>query len=226
MKQILSLLFFLVSSHAIFGQQIKTVRDIGFWGGVNVEKKLSKNFEINLEQQLRFYNNLTELDDYLVQFGAKYKINKHFKIGADLRYTRDAKRFNPTENNYRYNLDLDYRIKLSKKLKLSYRLRYQQAFVKELPEYGQSFSRVANIRNKIKMNYKLNDNNSLHFSAELFRRIEAFRTPYFNQFRLYIGNEFKTKTGKFNFALGYEQEVNTEYPLTFFFLKTTYTLKI
>jgi hypothetical protein len=226
MKKAIIIMFYLLISNSIFSQQIKVTRDFGYWAVVNIQKKLSKDFEINLEQQLRLYTNATTIDDYILDFGSKYKMNKNFKLGANIRYIYNKKRWNETENNSRYNLDLNYKGNISTKLKLYYRLRYQKDITNVLSETQMTNVNFSSIRNRIKIGYKINKNNRLYFSGEIFRSMEIFKSPYFNKTRFYLGNVIKTKIGDFNCSFGYEQEINTDYPLSFFFLKTVYTLKL
>ena len=226
MKRPVIILLFLFISNTLFSQQIKVTRDFGIWGGVNIEKEISKKIEVNLEQQLRFYSNATQFDDYIIDFGSKYKINKKFKLGANIRYTYNAKRWKEAENNYRYNLDLLYKGKLSNKVSIRYRLRYQKEYVNLLSEYKRTNIHSSSIRNQIKVQYKADEMNKLFISAELYRLIETFKEPYFNLIRFHLGDNIKTRIGEFNCSVGYAQEINTSYPLSFFFLKTIYTLKL
>lgn len=226
MKKTIIILYLFISNF-LFSQQIKVTRDFGIWGGVNIEKKLNKNFQINLEQQLRFYTNITKFDDYIIDLGGKYKMNKNFKLGANLRFVHNQKRTKEAENNLRYNLDLNYNGEISKKLKFYYRLRYQQTFVNFFSSHQSNTNvKKSSVRHKTSIQHKINKKNKVYFSGELFRLIEQFREPYFNKVRFYIGDKFKSKIGKFNCALGYEQEINTDNPLSFFFIKTIFTLKL
>ena len=56
MKKHTIIIILLTLTGNLFSQQIKVTNDFGFWGGINIEKKLSKKFELNLEQQIRFYS--------------------------------------------------------------------------------------------------------------------------------------------------------------------------
>ena len=226
MKKAIVIIFHLLLSNSFFSQQIMVTRDFGIWGGVNIEKKLSKEIEINLGQQLRYYSDATSFDDYIIDFGGKYKMNKNFKLGANLRFTHDAKRWKEAENNYRYNLDLNYKANISKKIKLYYRLRYQETYVDLFSEYQTTNIHYSGFRNKIKIKYNLNKRNKLFLSGELFRLKETFRSPYFNKIRFYLGDEIKTKIGNVSCSFGYEQEINTDYPLSFFFIRLAYTIKL
>ncbi|MGK0280447.1 MAG: hypothetical protein ACI9RU_003230 [Litorivivens sp.] len=224
MKKSFLLIIFFIVSNTMISQQLKVTRDIGAWAGVSVEKKLFKDFEIRLDQQLRLYTNATELDDYFIDLGGKYKINKNFKLGANFRFTYDQKRRKASERNYRYNFDINYRIAVVKKLAVSYRLRYQREYVNLLSEDQSTSGYSAAIRNRLKLKYELNKNHRIYVSGELFRRFESFRDPYFNKMRLFLGDEIRTEIGEFDVSLGYELETNATYPLSFFFVRVIYSL--
>ena len=92
-------------------------------------------------------------------------------------------------------------------------------------EFKSTNIHYSGVRNKALIQYAMNKKNRLFFSVELFRLIQLFREPYFNKIRFYIGDYVKSERGRFNYSLGYEQELNANDPLSFFFLKTIYTLK-
>lgn len=154
-----------------------------------------------------------------------YTLNKKFKLGANLRYTYIEKRWADSENNIRYNFDLKFKQKLITKLKLYYRFRYQHEYDNLLSEDLPTHSSKSGVRNKVQIQYAANKKNELFFSVEVFRLLQLFREPYFNKIRFCIGDNVKSERGRFNYSLGYEQELNNNHPFSFFFLKTIYTLK-
>lgn len=226
MRESLLIFMFSILSYTMLSQQVKVTRDVGAWAGVSIEKKLGKDFEFRLDQQLRFYTNATKLDDYFVDLGGKYKINKNFRLGANIRFTYDQKRWKASQRNYRYNFDIVYRVFPTKKFSANYRLRYQREYVNLLSEDQSASSYSAAIRNGVKLKYALNKEHKVYVSGELFRRFESFRNPYFNKVRLLLGDEIQTKIGVLDVSFGYEQETNTEYPLSFFFGRVIYSLNL
>ena len=62
-------------------------------------------------------------------------------------------------------------------------------------------------------------------SAELFRLIENFREPYFNKICFNIGKETKLKIGNLDYSIGFEQELYSDFPYSFFYFKTIYSFK-
>lgn len=215
-----------------YSQQIKVVRDFGFWAGCSFEKNLSDDLCFKLEQQIRTFHNASKLDSYLLDARVFHPINKHFVLGGNLRYIYnvkgDAYVQDETEHNIRYNLDLKYKRKPNQIIKFHYRLRYQHElvnFYKSFFNHRQQTVRTSAIRNKIKLFYKYSDKHHLHTSAELFRLIVVFREPYFNKFRLCIGDELNSEIGVFDYSIGFEREIGSINPYSFFYFKTIYKFK-
>ena len=218
--------FFLFFTLGLYAQQVKVTNDFGIWGGLLLEKNISENFKLNLEQQIRTYSNASKLDDYLAELSLQYKINKNFNLSSGIRYVYNEKRWKETENNIRYNIDFGFKQKISSRFKFYYRLKYQKEYVNLLSNYSIEKIHFSDIRNKIKLAYKANDLNKIYVSAEVFRLIEKYKAPYYNKLRFYLGDKVDTKIGQFDCSIGYEHEIQTEYPYSFLFLKTIYKIKL
>lgn len=226
MNKLLVLILMLVSS-SIYAQQLKSQQDFGIWVGLMVKKELPENFEISLEQQLRTSFNSTRIDDYWVELGTNYTINKNFRLNGNLRYIYDVKRTKETENSLRYNLDLEFRTKIKKKYKISYRARYQERFIDLLRQPRATVAaRESAVRNKIKLVFKYKKVHDFYFSTELFIKSQIFREAYLEKLRFFLGDKIKTKIGKFNLAVGYEFNLQPNDSFSFFFLKMIYTIEL
>ena len=149
------------------GQENKVVSDLGLWTEIKLEKKFLKDFRFNVSQHLRLNNNITDFDDYISEIGLVYNINKNFAIGANGRYTRNKKYSGLVENDYRYDLDFRYERKLSKRLKLFYRLRYQKEFYGSGVFYEEINYYESEVRNRIKLRWKLNETSVLWFGGDI-----------------------------------------------------------
>ena len=53
----------LVCSSFLYSQQIKVVRDFGFWGGVSFKQKVFSDYSLTLESQFRTFHNSLQLDE-------------------------------------------------------------------------------------------------------------------------------------------------------------------
>ena len=80
-NKILLILLVFFSTPAI-SHTIQTKQDFGIWIGFRLEKDLPKKFDISLEQQVRTWRNTTRIDQYLVDLGLKYSINKNFTLST------------------------------------------------------------------------------------------------------------------------------------------------
>ena len=223
---------FVVLAGNLYAQQIKVTRDFGIWIGAEYEKKIFKNYDLSLEQQIRTYKNSSVLDDYLFDVGLKCPINKKFNLGANVRYTYNNKRVKETENNFRYNLDIGYKKKLNQKIRFHYRLRYQKEYINHYRNIYYRIKGLASqniysfgIRNKVKIMFNQSKKSKFYTSAELFRLIENFREPYFNKICFNIGKETKLKIGNLDYSIGFEQELYSDFPYSFFYFKTIYSFK-
>ena len=225
MREIKITLLILIISVNSYAQQIKVTQDFGAWIGFSLKKKKG-NYQLELEQQLRTYKSALKVDDYLVDLGCKYAINKSFSLNANLRYIYDRKRWKEPENNLRYNFDLGYKVKIIEDLDLTYRARYQKELVNPFNEELDQNEHFSGFRNKIKLKYKYDDRNKVYVSAELFRLIQPYRAPYFNKLQFLIGDKLNTNIGKFDCSLGFEKEIQSSHPYSFGFLKIRYTLRV
>ena len=225
MKKVVQLILMIpiVFLHA---QQIKTTQDLGAWMGATLKYDLTKDLDLSLSQDIRFQESLTELDKYITEVGLSYKINKEFRIGGDLRYYINQKRDETRSQDWRYNLDFKYRIKLIKHLKLRYRLRHQTAYRNLFTAQANKGESESAIRNRVGVFYEGIKHHEFYFTSEIFRAIRHYRKPYFSKLRLVLGDEIKTKYGEFDVSFGYERELNSLYPLHFVFSRIYYTFKL
>jgi hypothetical protein len=222
-KQIV--IIFVLFGFVVQSQEIIVTRDFGVWIGQSFEKKVNK-FEWNLGQQLRTFKNATSIDDYLVDLGLKYTINGNFKIATNIRYIYDKKYFKKTEQNYRYNLDFLYRTDFANRWVFTYRLRYQKEYVNLFGNYSVRHIHFSDFRNKAELNYDWNKPHKMYFSAEIFRRIEQYREPYFSKLRFYFGDKISTTIGEIDCSLGFDREILRDNPYSFLFIMLMYKIKL
>lgn len=223
----LLVLFLVLSSGSIYGQQIRAEQDFGIWVGLLLKKELPEKFELSLEQQLRTCLNTTRIDAYWAELGVNYTINKNFRLNGNIRYIHDVKKTKKTENSLRYNFDLEFRTKIKKKYQLVYRFRYQQKFIDLLQRQRTTISeKESAVRNKIKFVFSYKKVHRFYFSTALFIQSKVFREAYLDKLRFSLGDKVKTKVGKFNFALGYEVNLQPNDSFSFFFLKVVYSINL
>ena len=208
------------------GQENKVVSDLGLWTEIKLEKKFLGDFRFNVSQHLRLNNNITDFDNYISEIGLIYNINKNCAIGVNGRYTRNKKYSGLVENNYRYDLDFRYERKLSERLKLFYRLRYQKEFYGSGVFYEEVNYYESEVRNRVKLRWKLNEIHRFYGSGEIFRLTKKSREPYFNQYRLWFGDDIISTVGGIDLAFGLEHQLNNSNPYTFYIFKIKYEFEL
>lgn len=157
---------------------------LGLWASASVEKKLNKKFTISLDGQARFVENISYLQTYLADFGLDYKINKHFNIAGNYRFSsRRKNELKDFKNRHRFYGDLSYNNKF-KKFKFENRLRYQHQFQDNDGEIGFDASYL---RNKVEFSFPNKSKLTPYLSGDLFYKIGN----QFDQVRPKIGATYK-----------------------------------
>ncbi len=165
MKRSLLLFFFLNSIlFSSFSQQ----QDAVFWGGVGIQKMVSKRFSVNVFNQYTFNQNYTELGNFYFDIGFNFKINNNFSVSGNYRFIQSRNLDNFYTDRQRLYGDLSYR-KSFGNFSVSFRTRFQSQY------YGLSFIEHENYkpnryysRNLLTLRYKLNYTYSLYVSREQF----------------------------------------------------------
>ncbi|MGA0555097.1 DUF2490 domain-containing protein [Larkinella sp. VNQ87] len=128
---------------------------LGLWSGISLEKKFSKTFSMQVNTQLRFSENVSVTRAFLGELGLSYKPTKSWEISGFYRYTGRRKWNNETDDYYfrpyhRFYGQISYDRKLWRKLKLDYRLRYQNQFKDDTEGLVAAGSYL---RNKLELSY-------------------------------------------------------------------------
>ena len=205
-------------------QNIQIDQDFGVWTGFKLQKDLPKKFDLSLEQQLRTWKNSTRIDKYWAELQLNYSINKNFRINGDIRYIHNSNKRRRPDNSLRYNLGIQLRLKIQKKLLFTFKAQYQQKFTYF---YGAfSSTQTSSTRYKIKLRLKHNKYHKFYFSTELFVRSDLTSVPFLDKQRFNVGDNIKIKTGEFNVGIGYDVSLQRNDFFSLFFIKIIYTIKL
>jgi len=143
-----------------FNLNAQYIEDAGLWSKFNIEKKITRSFSFNLNQEARFNENITRPNTFFTEFGTTYK-NKGFKVSATYRFAQKKLLSGFYSFRHRYYFDLQFRFFKIKKVSLTNRIRYQSQY----EDYYTS------LRGKIPENY-LRD--QLVLKMELPRKIKPY----------------------------------------------------
>ena len=222
--RLLILTIILLSVQPLAGQETKVVRDLQLWTGVALEKKVGKDWTFSLAEEIRFKQDISEINNYFTDAGVRYRISKNFALEAGYRYTRDRKSDGTYETLTRYNLDLRYKGQLDY-ISIHYRLRYQKEVEGfNLLDQGVDYEKY--VRNRIRIRYDDFKKFKPYVSAEIFQLFSPNQTPEFEYVRIQGGVKYEPgKIGVFGFALGFNRELNEIKPAMIYMLRANYTYK-
>jgi hypothetical protein len=222
--RLLIVTFILLSVQPLAGQETKVVRDLHLWTGAALEKKVGKDWTFSLAEEIRFKQDISEINNYFTDAGVRYRISKNFALEAGYRYTRDRKSDGTYETLTRYNLDLRYKGQLDY-ISIHYRLRYQKEVEGfNLLDQGVDYEKY--VRNRIRIRYDDFKKFKPYVSAEIFQQFSPNQTPEFEYVRIQGGVKYEPgKIGVFGFALGFNRELNEVEPATIYMLRANYTYK-
>lgn len=221
----LVLVFLLATTwEPLFGQEIKVIRDFKLWSGVELEKSVGKNWKFMLEEEVRLQKNATEAGSILTEAGVEYTVDKNISLEAVWRYTRNRKKNNAFENRSRYAFDLNYEGEL-RALALHARLRYQKE-VESLNLFDLKIPYEKHFRTRVEFRYLQSGKFEPFVSAELFQLYELNSYPEFEKCRVLAGARIDvSKHGDAKISYGFDRELNSFFPSTYYILKLNYTFK-
>lgn len=179
---------------------LRSQNDFGLWTNLAVEKEITKKFEIQVEGEGRFNQNVTRLNSLLSELSVKYKFNKYYALGASYRFTYYTK--NAFGNRFTLSNQVKYKIE---DFTLNYRLNLQSDLSDVDPvEYK--------IRNRIGVDYKINKHWELGLTGELFYSF-YYNRNMFDRYRFAFGVDHKlNKHHKIGASLMFQQEFNVADP--------------
>lgn len=204
--------------------------DLALWNSITLDYELNKKWNLGLEGQFRFKENISVTDVYFTEFSGEYKLSKGFRIGAALRYIRENDNkgnIQGYENHFRFHLEAKYKHRI-KNFKIGYRLRYQNK-----NELGVSYDEGdfvnQNLRFKTSLAYNFKKwSLDPKFAAEIFHRFQEGKDNGFNKYRLTFGTDYKIKNyGEIGVYYRFEKQLNVDFPDTtnIIGLKYTYSFK-
>ncbi|MFZ4547907.1 MAG: DUF2490 domain-containing protein [Bacteroidales bacterium] len=217
--------FAMLSGLLLCGTIQAQVKDAGLWTSFSIETKLSKKISAGLTQELRFNENISEIGTAFTEAGLSYKLNKHFQIAANYRFTQKHR----TDDNYNLKHRLYVDIKYNKKVKplqFTFRSRFQDEFSNPGHSPDAAIAEFY-LRNKLNMEWDLDKPFAPYISVELFSPLSYPREFLFDNIRSSAGIEYSlTKKQKFDIYYMIQKELNVSLPEIDFIIGIGYSLKL
>jgi hypothetical protein len=173
MKKLLLCIYIAFIGSPLIAQDSTVVRDFELWTGVSAKKSfLDNKLKLGLNQEFRFNDNSTRINNYFTELEASYKFYGNFEAGGGFRYIRNNTN-SGYKNENRFFVDLGYGHKFNQ-LKIDYRLRYQNQ-----REFSSSKDDLLNPTSKFRLKIKL-DYNIKNWKLDPYLAIESFYTTTLN----------------------------------------------
>ena len=179
------------------------VNDAGLWASVSLEKKINKQFDIGLSQEIRLIENYSELGSAFTELNLNYKIRvlKGLSFSPSYRFLQRRNQDNEYSFRHRLSFDLSYRYKLNKII-FSLRERFQSQ-VRDVMNGEEGFAPVHYLRSKLSIKYDLNKKINPWISTELFYQLNNGE-----------GNEFDNV----RYSAGIDYDFNKHHSISLFYL--------
>ena len=201
------------------------VKDAGLWASFSLEAKLAKKVSGNIAQEFRFNENISELGTAFTDVGLSFKLNKHFQVAANYRFTQKHRTDDSYSLKHRVYVDVKYE-KKAKPIQIVFRSRFQD----EYSDLGRaSDASIPNyyLRNKLTLEWDLDKPYTPFLSVELFSPLNYPREYLFDNIRSSAGIEYTiTKKQKIDLYYLIQRELNVSRPEIDFILGVGYSFKL
>lgn len=156
-------------------------QDFGGWTTFSFATDLTRNWEIEIDQEFRFGQNLTQLDRAFTDLGLQYKVSKHLRIGGHYRYILDRRTSGIYGHRHRLSGDITLRLK-SGRYTFANRLRGQ--WEKRTINYSEDreLGWETNLRNTFKISYRVNRKYQPYLNCDLRYALYEPSYPRFQGF--------------------------------------------
>jgi hypothetical protein len=106
---------------------VAQVNDAGLWMSINLEKKLSQKWAVQFSEEVRMYENITEVGAFFSEISAEYRLNKTFAFSAGYRFTNRRNLDDSYGKRHRALFNVSIREKFGR-IRTSLRIRYQKQY--------------------------------------------------------------------------------------------------
>lgn len=201
-------------------------QDFGLNVGVAVSKKISKRFDVGLEEEVRTKENSKQLDRLATGLDAAFQlVPKIVKVGVGYTFIADYDERNGFSLRHRMVGQVSAKHKIHR-LEMSLRGRYQLTYRDESVK-SYKWNPKSYVRGKFELSYKLPKVSLTPFvSAEVFYPLNNYKGNAIDNVRYEVGGEYKfNKKNSVSLAFRYDDEMNVANPKDLFKLCAGYRFK-
>ncbi len=147
-KKLVFVLLLICTSSISFSQD-----DFGIWYSITAEKKLVKNLGLDLDANVRTFNNASKIEEAFFDIGLSYKLNKYLSAAVSYRFTEFKENDDMFHPRHKWFADLRGKLPLGD-FDLSARFRFQQRYKTYFEDENDKESKEVG-RIKLKMSYNI-----------------------------------------------------------------------
>jgi hypothetical protein len=198
------------------------VNDAGLWMDVNIEKKITRSLAVEFTEEVKLYENITEVGTIYSDLGLTYDFLKRFRVGGSVRFTNQKRLDDSYDSRFSYYFDFSFREKI-KPLVFIVRLRYQSQFTDMFTSEGGTVPKNV-FRPKATIKYEITKHIRPGASAELFFLLGGNYPESFVQWRTSLGVEYViNRSNSLELYYMLKKEVNVNNPLTSYIIGLSYS---
>lgn len=192
-----------------YGQE----KDFELWTSVGVSKKISKKFSVALKEDVRFYNNASNLKTNFTQLSASYKLQKYISIGLAYRFANKKEYDFSTTHQHLFISDLKVKHNY-KRLGFAYRLRYQRKYTSINTEENGTIP-ATYLRHRWTAKYSIRKSRFAPYASfELFQDMDYIDRYYQKKQRYTIACTYESKNkNETTVFFTFQREMNQANPM-------------
>lgn len=160
--------------------------DASLWLKVELEKKVMDNLSLQLTTQCRINNNVSQIGQVALDFGLRYKINKHIKLMGDYVYRENRLLDGNYLSVHQFYTGFIFKQKFDR-FTFRYRLRIQTRFKQDEIAADVIWPSTV-LRNKFTLKYEINKLIETYVAYELGTPLYSPQATGFNRSRTYLGS--------------------------------------
>jgi len=200
-------------------------KDFQGWTSVQASLQMNKKLNINIEEEVRFRENLSQIDRQFNDLGIGYRFNKYLKTSVYYRVLTEWEY--PGYNVWKQGLHGDIALRYSTgRVQFGYRARFMSSRINLKENNERIFGELMN-RHKLSVDYDIKGLPLEPFiEGELFFVLQNGRNDLSNC-RGWAGLKYSPgNTHEFRLKYGFDKEMMDKDPLTLYILSFSYSLNL
>ena len=219
------MILFLCLARPGYTQEGKVVRDLRLWTGVKIEKDFGKDWRLSLEEEIRFKEDISEINNIFTEAELRYRINKNFYLDAGFRYTSDRNDDGSYDGLARNYFSLRYRGRLEF-ITFDYRMRYQRE-VEAVKLFERNAPYEKEFRNRLGVRITRLDRVQPFVTGEILQVFTPYLSSLDDYWRFVVGVRLEPgNIGEIKLGWGFDREMGVDQPAMIYMIRVNYTYSL